>query len=120
MGVGAVVGALDLPALHLQGISPLQRELELPICVPSVLLKSCKGAHHHGYRNQWELSPKLSEIGAHTWYSNQEKTCNTSTGNTNTRLIMLMLNSFARQIWVDLPYKRKIFNYLLILMHWRS
>lgn len=28
---------------------------------------------------------------------------------------MLLLNSFARQIWVDLLFKGKIFNYLLIL-----
>lgn len=82
--------------------------------------KCCKGAHHLDHGNQWKLSPK-QELGAHTWksdlwYSNQEKTCNASTGNTNKRLIKLLLNSFARQIWTDLLFKGKIFNYLLILM----
>lgn len=47
--------------------------------------------------------------------SNQEKTYNASTGNTNARLIKLLLNSSARQIWADLLFKGKIFNYLLIL-----
>lgn len=82
--------------------------------------KCCKGAHRLGHGNKWKLSPK-QELGAHMWrselwYSNQEKKCNASTGNTNTRLIKLLLNSFARQIWADLLFKGKIFNYLLILM----
>lgn len=53
---------------------------------------------------RWELS-----------YSNQERTYNASSGNTNARLIKLLLNSSARQIWADLLFKEKIFNYLLIL-----
>lgn len=72
-----------------------------------------------GHGNQWEVSPK-QELGAHMWrselwYSKQEKTCNASTGNINTKLIKLLLNSSARQIWADLLFKGKIFNYLLIL-----
>lgn len=47
--------------------------------------------------------------------SNQEKNYNASTGNTNASLIKLLLNSSARQIWADLLFKGKIFNYLLIL-----
>lgn len=114
-----VVWVLDSLTLHLWGISPLQRKLELPVHAPFVLLESCKGARHLGHGNQWELSPK-QELGAHMWrselwYSNQEKTCNTSTGNINTRLIKLLLNSSARQIWADLLFKGKVFNYLLIL-----
>jgi len=38
-----------------------------------------------------------------------------SSGNINTRLINLLLNSSARQIWADLLFKGKISNYLLIL-----
>lgn len=83
-----------------------------------MLFKSCKGARHLGHGDQWELNPK-QELGVHMWrsellYSKEEKTYNASTGNTNARLIKLLLNS-ARQIWADLLFKGKIFNCLLIL-----
>lgn len=79
-------------------------------------LQRCSSSCHG---NQWELSPK-QELGAHKWrlrlsYSNQERTYNASSGNTNARLIKLLLNSSARQIRADLLFKGKIFNYLLIL-----
>lgn len=101
----------------LKGISPLQGKLTVHALF--VLFWSCKGAHHLGHGNQWELSPK-QELGVHKWrrellYSNQERTYNASSGNTNARLIKLLLNSSARQIWADLLFKGKIFSYLLIL-----
>lgn len=56
----------------------------------------------------------------HKWrwellYSNQERTYDASTGNSNARLIKLLLNTSARQIWTDLLFKEKVFSYLLIL-----
>lgn len=88
-------------------------------CSFCAALGFCKGAHHLGHGNQWELSPK-QEFGAHKWrselsYSNQERSNNAYTGNTNARLIEPIFNSSARQIWADLLFKGKIFNYLLIL-----